>query len=190
MADSNLAEEWRPVVGYEGLYEVSDLGRVRRLERLVAGSTAGTRRLKPRLRKTAVVRGYAVVQLTDESGAHEMCRVHRLVLKAFVGPCPDGMQGCHDNGDALDNRLRNLRWDTRSGNEADKLRHGTHIRGERHPNLVLTDGVVRKARELKQGGAGLKEISARLGISEVSAWRAIRFGKPQPRNGNTKSPAA
>lgn len=52
-------------------------------------------------------------------------RVHRLVLEAFIGPCPDGMVGCHTDGDPLNNRLDNLRWDTPSNNNRDKRAHGT-----------------------------------------------------------------
>ncbi len=51
---------------------------------------------------------------------------HRAVLLAFVGPCPEGMEACHNNGDPLDNRVENLRWDTRSNNTLDKVAHGTH----------------------------------------------------------------
>lgn len=52
--------------------------------------------------------------------------VHRLVLEAFVGPCPEGMEGCHGDGDPTNNSLGNLRWDTATSNQLDKVRHGTH----------------------------------------------------------------
>lgn len=51
--------------------------------------------------------------------------IHRLVLEAFAGPCPAGMEACHNNGNHFDNRLKNLRWDTHSENTYDSLRHGT-----------------------------------------------------------------
>lgn len=51
--------------------------------------------------------------------------VHILVLTAFYGPCPEGMEGCHHDGDPLNNRLGNLRWDTHVGNVSDSIRHGT-----------------------------------------------------------------
>jgi hypothetical protein len=53
-------------------------------------------------------------------------KVHRLVLETFVGPCPDGMECCHNNGDPADNRLENLRWDTLSSNAYDRVEHGVH----------------------------------------------------------------
>lgn len=52
-------------------------------------------------------------------------RVSRLILETFVGPCPEGMECCHNNGNPEDNRLENLRWDTRSNNHLDKIKHGT-----------------------------------------------------------------
>lgn len=108
-------ERWRAVVGFEGLYEVSDRGRVRNA------------RTDYVLSPYALRDGYLQVRL-PRSG--EMRRknwaVHRLVLAAFVGPCPEGMEGCHNDGNRTHNTLDNLRWDTRSGNAADSLLHGTH----------------------------------------------------------------
>jgi hypothetical protein len=56
---------------------------------------------------------------------HFTAYVHRLVLKAFVGPCPEGMEGCHWDGDACNNKLDNLRWATHAENVEDSIRHGT-----------------------------------------------------------------
>ncbi|UGS27597.1 NUMOD4 motif-containing HNH endonuclease [Microbacterium resistens] len=114
-------EEWRPVVGYEGKYEVSNLGRVRSLSRL---SSSG-RRVRGRMMGLRPhPRGYLQTTLTA-NGICETKKVHRLVLEAFVGPCPDGMESCHENGVRDDNRLSNLRWDTSLANAADRTAHGT-----------------------------------------------------------------
>jgi len=61
--------------------------------------------------------------------AHKL--VHRLVLEAFAGPCPDGMEACHGDGDPTNNRRLNLRWDTRSSNQLDTVRHGRHTNANR-----------------------------------------------------------
>ena len=53
-------------------------------------------------------------------------RVHRLVLEAFVGPAPDGMDGCHRDDDKDNNTLDNLYWGTRAENMADQVRNGRH----------------------------------------------------------------
>lgn len=79
-------------------------------------------------------------------------RIHSLVLEAFVGPRPDGMEGCHNDGDPANNHLANLRWDTRAANNQDTLRHGRHEKKRRthcprrHP-LAEPNLVVRRYRE-------------------------------------------
>lgn len=113
-------ERWLPVVGYEGHYEVSDHGRVKRVA-IGPGARAG-RILKGRPMNS----GHLILGLYRE-GKREKHLVHRLVLSAFVGPCTDGMEGCHDpDPNPANNHLRNLRWDTRSGNERDRVKHGNH----------------------------------------------------------------
>ena len=86
--------------------------------------------------------GYLRVWLWN-NGKQYPRRVHRLVLETFIGPCPEGMQGCHFDGTRTNNRLSNLRWDTRSGNQFDAVRHGTHytlgLYGEKHPGSKLSD---------------------------------------------------
>jgi hypothetical protein len=116
------AERWLPVVGYEGRYEVSDQGRVKSVARPDA---RGRRRAEKYLSPRVGARGHLSVALYAE-GARDDRQIHTLVLTAFVGPCPRGMEGCHWNDTPADNRLENLRWDTRSANVADSIRNGTH----------------------------------------------------------------
>jgi len=116
--------EWRPVVGYEGLYEVSDAGDVRSLSRAVP-NRYGTRRVQGRVLTASVgQRGRLSVNLSD--GRAEMRLVHHLVLEAFVGPRPEGMECCHGDGNPGNNRLENLRWDTHTSNMLDMKAHGTN----------------------------------------------------------------
>jgi hypothetical protein len=58
-------------------------------------------------------------------------RIHTLVLEAFAGPRPEGMEGCHNDGNPTNNHIDNLRWDTRSANNQDTLRHGRHEKKRR-----------------------------------------------------------
>lgn len=115
-------ENWLPIVGYEGAYEVSDLGRVRSLNRV----TDRGRNWRGRIMTPAVMpRGYRIVTLWQE-GRQRTALLHRLVLSAFAGPAPEGFEGLHGDGDPDNNRLSNLRWGTRSENQFDQVTHGTH----------------------------------------------------------------
>lgn len=103
--------------GYEGQYEVSDLGRVRSLKTDV--ETGG------RVLKLQPYSRYLYAGLW-ESGKLRYHRVHRLVLTAFVGPCPDGFEGLHGEGGPHDNRISNLKWGTKSENVKQQVTDGTH----------------------------------------------------------------
>lgn len=119
-------EIWKPIAQFEGLYEVSSLGRVRSLNRKVIGKNGISQNRKGKLlRQSTSHNGYKRVSLRNLDVKKDF-KVHRLVLEAFVGPCPSGMQGCHNDGDQANNHVDNLRWGTRSENEYDKVGHGTH----------------------------------------------------------------
>lgn len=116
------AERWLPVSGFEGRYEVSDHGRIRSLTCLdAAGRLRRGRLLRPR----ETTRNHLSVALYAD-GFRSDRQLHHLVLEAFVGPMPAGLEGCHRNDDPRDNRLDNLRWDTRSANVLDSVRNGSH----------------------------------------------------------------
>lgn len=119
-------EIWKPIRGYEGLYSVSNLGRVRSEARRSKHPTADNFFLPERIKKTPVDgKGYPRVALyKDNRQKHP--NVHVLVMEAFVGPRPEGMQVCHNNGDRLDCRLENLRYGTDRENKLDTVKHGTH----------------------------------------------------------------
>jgi hypothetical protein len=105
--------------------------------------------LTPRIGKN----GYPAVQLYGRS-----VYVHTLVLETFVSPRPSPeMEGCHENNIKTDCRLGNLRWDTTSGNNGDKVRHGTAQRGERHGGHVLTIADVRAIRASDESSRALSE---------------------------------
>jgi len=120
-------ETWRPVVGYDGRYSVSDLGRVRGENRYCTydGRHGPT---------TRITRGKVLSQSIDSIGYRTVIlsmnavpksfRVHRLVLEAFIGPRPDGMVCRHLNDDKADNTLANLAWVTYLENSADAIRNG------------------------------------------------------------------
>ena len=118
------SERWLPVRGYEGLYEVSDAGRVRSLDRIVSRN-GGQALSQGRILRATNSGGYGLIRL-NVNKVERPVKVHVLVLESFVGPRPAGMCACHINGNSQDNRLENLRWDTPSSNTVDTIRHGTH----------------------------------------------------------------
>lgn len=173
-----MIEEWRSVVGSENLYEVSNHGRVRSLPRKVrhgGRSSADALIMKGgKLLKPTDRRGYLVVNIS-----HRVMLVHRLVLEAFSGKCPEGMEGCHNNGISTDNRLSNLRWDTRMSNHADKKLHGTDCRGERSWNARLTAECISRIADMNACGVYQKDIARYFGITQPHV-SAILSGKRWP----------
>lgn len=127
-------EEWRPVVGYEETYEVSNLGRVRSHDRMVWDKRGFWRPkpacvLKPSLNRFT---GYLHVGLSG--GGRTVTRsIHRIVLETFVGLPPDPkMVCCHNDGNKQNNRADNLRWDTESNNQLDRNKHGKSMACRSH----------------------------------------------------------
>jgi len=119
-----MSESWRPVPGWEALYEVSDAGRVRSIPREVAGGNGSRAVRGGRVLRIATSGGYAHVSLSN-GALKKTARVHVLVASAFLGARPPGMNACHQDGDATNNAATNLRWDTQAENIHDKARHGT-----------------------------------------------------------------
>ena len=163
-------ELWAAVPGYEGLYEVSSCGRVRR-------------RSKSRMAPA----GYVLKQRSPRNGycrcalfkhhRYWHTRTHRLVALAFLGPPPfPGAHVAHFDGDKANNHVSNLRWATPAENEADKRRHGSRRGappGERHPNARLTADLVAAMRRAAVAGHPATEIARRFGVPKLTAYSAM-----------------
>lgn len=154
----------RPIPEFPGYY-ASDAGQIwscnRGLGRWLSQST-------DRVGRKSVTLRYGRRQYTR--------LVHRLVLEAFVGPRPEGMECCHNNGDPADNRLKNLRWDTRSANNKDKVRHGrcplsgsgiSRPKGEQHPRAKLRSLDVRWIRYLRKAGISVKDLAEYYPVTQT-----------------------
>ena len=168
-----MSEEWRPVVGFEGLYEVSDLGRVRSLDRCVprktkrSGMTTSWRKgrvLRPGARKD----GYQNINIYLD-GEVRSTTLHTLVAEAFCGPRPTGHHACHYDGDKSNCAASNLRWGTPVENHQDKVRHGNFGPGEQATSVRLTEADV-KAIRARRGERQL-DLAAEFGctFSNISA---------------------
>lgn len=153
-------ERWLPIPGYEGHYEVSDLGRVRSLW------FGRTKLIKPYLSTT----GYYTVFLSNDDGSKRY-KLHRLVLLAFVGPPFLGdYHACHNDNNKTNNSLSNLRWDTRKGNFADKKKHGTEndYKGFKHPQVKMTENKIREIRAEILKGKSTRCIAKELGVGRTT----------------------
>jgi hypothetical protein len=148
--------QWRPIAGRPG-YDISDDGQVY--------SYASDRILKPSIHGK-----YLGLML----GRGRIYTIHIEILKAFVGPRPEGYEGCHNNGIHTDNRLTNLRWDTKQANKEDNKLHGKDPVGERNPSALLTEQSVVTIRTVRKPDSYYAEL---FGASR----RAIR----EARQGNT-----
>ena len=153
-------ERWLSVAGFEGLYEVSNRGRVRSLAKGI-------------LSHNRTLGGYHLVHLYCRGKRHVRL-VSRLVLTTFRGSAPsEKYQAAHKDGDRDNNALANLRWATPKSNNADKVRHGTHLQrvGEALGRGVLNHTSVERIRDLRRAGCTYKEIAKwiRTTTSNVSS---------------------
>lgn len=161
-------EIWKPVPDYPG-YEVSNLGRVRSWR----SNNPRARRETPRnLRQHALNRQYKGIQVIRDRKAHQT-GIHRLVLAAFVGPCPPEMEACHNDGNPSNNRLSNLRWGSRESNWEDRRKHGRARGGELHGRARLTETQVKELRELFAMGLTYPELSDKFGIGKTTVGHIV-----------------
>jgi len=160
MAMVQSSVEYRDIKGYPG-YRVGNDGSVwsRKNARWGLGET--WKRLGPRKESN----WYPRVSLHHNRKVAAKY-IHSVVLEAFIGPCPKGMEACHGNGNPNDNRLSNLRWDTKKGNMADCIKHGRTTKGEANKHAKLTEEKVREIRRLcaanlytQQEVAGMMNVS-------------------------------
>lgn len=168
-------EMWKLIPGYEGYYEASNWGNIRSLDRVIKCRNNYDRNHQGKILKQVVSSsGYQMVALS-KLGRVERYNVSRLLLLAFVGSCPKGMEGCHNDGGKLNNRLTNLRWDTRKNNNADKVKHGTYLSGEKLSWTKLIRFDVRNIRnEYANGGVTQRELGIKFGVDETTIGRIIR----------------
>lgn len=162
-AQDTLSERWAPVRGYEGLYEVSDHGRVR--------SARGV------IRKTRLNNGYPHLLLCSNS-KYRHAYVHRLVAIAFCEP----RDGCghvnHIDSTRTNNHYSNLEWCTRSGNMQHAANAGKIRSGKGHEWSVITESNVLDIRQCKRAGIRMCDAARMLGIhykTVSNVWYGTRW---------------
>lgn len=174
--------ERREIPEYPG-YSVTDDGKVwTRLRRGQGKFTVGEtwKQMKP----TAHASGHLCVFLYGVGSERPTVKkyVHVLVLEAFVGPCPEGKEGCHSpDCDPTNNRIENLRWDTHDENMKDSMRHGNSTRGEKGWNAKVTAEIARDIRTQRENGVRGIDLAIKYGINPATVgdiykkrtWRHI-----------------
>lgn len=157
-----MIEIWKDVVGYEGLYQVSNNGRVKSLTNTC-------------IRKTHLdANGYELVTL-NKNGRKTHKRIHRIVAEAFI-ECPNTkLDVNHKDGNKLNNSVENLEWCTRSQNVTHAFRNGLNCaaRGEQHCNSKLKEREVLQIREAWDRFHNYCKVARMFSVNEGTVWAII-----------------
>jgi predicted XRE-type DNA-binding protein len=169
-ARSSSSEEWRAIPGYKGFYEVSNLGRVRSLDRFVPAKKGGQQKCEGRMLCLCVDSGgYLVVNLW-KYGKQKTKTIHKLVKNTFHGPTPEGLNVLHGNKGQKCNELSNLEFGTREKNHGpDRVRDGTDNRGEKSVRAKLNNAQARIIKKLlKSDCMKNREIAKIFGVTDCT----------------------
>lgn len=171
-----MKEIWKPVLGFEGLYEISNLGKVRALYSGNHGAFKPGRIVADYPHQN----GYLFVTLyrplkvpekgrgTVHKGYHRS--IHSLVLEAFKGKRPKGKVARHLDGNKVNNSPDNLKWGTYAENAEDAKRHGTFVLGEKNGYSKMTNDQVLEARRLRDIGVACQTIANQFGVHWSNIW--------------------
>ena len=168
-------EEWRAIPGYEGFYEVSSLGRVKSLARVIELSNGRLQTIKESIRSLPKSgNGYLSIILY-RLGHEKTWHVHSLVALAFIGPQPPGTEVRHGTGGPLDNSVENLCYGTFQEQYLDKVRDGTALFGDKAPSAKLTAEKVLLARKLVKAGprGTLQRLAEEWGVHNSALSMAV-----------------
>lgn len=166
--DSSIPAGSRPITVAPG-YRICDGGQVWSSRRRYHDSLWRVKRPSPPDKSSGHVRIWLA------SGGKMGCfYVHHLVLDAFVGPCPDGMEACHNDGSPSNNFVSNLRWDTHKNNIADQKRHGTSPVGEKNPQARIKEADVIEIFRLASQGFSQSRIAKACGVSQIHVSGILR----------------
>lgn len=166
-------EQWRPIAGYEGLYEVSDMGNVKSLRREVRMPKGGIRIVEEKLLVMLYLRGYQRCHLAKD-GRVKNAQVHRLVAEAFIPNPENKPQVNHKNGIKTDNRASELEWATHRENEDHATVNGLKASGERNSNSVLNpESVQRLLARREETGLSIYALAGEFGVSKSTVSNII-----------------
>lgn len=156
-------EIWKPIPNFSG-YEVSNLGNIKSYLKLGPGWDFNK---KSQIRKTQIgTNGYLSLFLYSKDKEKKFFTVGSLVLLTFIGPCPPKKEICHNDGDRLNNKLSNLRYDSRKNNHKDKKKHGTQKCGQDHYLSKYSDNDIKEMRYLYLKGTSQFKIAELFGTNQ------------------------
>ncbi len=165
-------EVWRPIPNWEGIYEVSDQGRVRSKTRTVVvrhpcGRDVARTYQGKTLSSAAASHGYLVVSFTAPGRQRETHCVHVLVARCFVKGRAPGLEVCHNDGNKMNCRAINLRWGTTRENAIDRSLHGqaNTARGEKAGQAKLTNDAVLRIRAKHRAGETMRALGRKHGVA-------------------------
>lgn len=168
-----MKEIWKDIPGYEGFYQISNLGTVKSLERTIFSESSS---VKQRVLKEKVIQPhlsgdstkYPTIQI-QKDGKKQKFKIHLLLLELFKGkrPSPDHVAR-HLNDNPMDFSLSNLEWGTHSQNMKDKF-----VNGYVHHGKKLSDIEIEK---IKKDNRTQRDIAADYGVNQKTIWR-IKNGK-------------
>lgn len=185
----NIADKYfKEVVGFEGLYEISENGTVKRLAGETVKDNGVAYPVTEKILKPFKTnkKGYLGVNLSKNRKAY-LFRIHILVARAFLGECPKGYYVCHTDGDHTNNNIYNLRYDTQAQNRIDEFRNGgSYSKG----GLIARE--VYEIRQLYKNGTYTQEELAQLynttpqNIKCIVMYKTFKFiredGSIEPSN--------
>lgn len=155
-----MDEQWLPIRGYEGLYEISSLGRVRSLDRMVKGKIGNCPRNGQILNSRLATNGYLRVNL-GQDGQLTTKSVHRLVAEHFLSRCDEKLQVNHLDRSKQNNVVTNLEWCTCMNNL-------------RHASKNLSPEIALAIRQARKSGMKYRAIAERFGIHIRTVFKIIR----------------
>jgi hypothetical protein len=161
------SEIWKPIKGFESLYLISNLGRLKSFHRDKINGKV--------INPTLTTKGYFHVHLY-RAGEKITARIHQLVAQAFIGDCPKDHQVNHKNGNKTDNRASNLEYLTMSENIEHAKFSGLYTKGTKRPASKLTENDVREIRKLSKQKLSSRKIGEMFGVGKTVILR-IRNGE-------------
>lgn len=172
-----MNEEWRPASGYEGIYEVSNLGNVRSVSRTITDYRGFKRSKKGKIIHQGIsISGYNIACLCNGKLTKEkQALVHRLVAQAFIPNPENKPQVNHIDGNKLNNHVENLEWATGSENQKHAVEHGLRVglQGDKHPDAALTSEQVSEIRKkITNNEATLNELVNQYNLSYSTIYKA------------------